>query len=342
MTFSQRLRQNLNLWFCSIKVLRPYKQQSTPGAILLGVAADGRFPSNIVADNSVVNLLSKPGGLESIARSVMHAAFTKTNIPVYNAGMLDDIDGFDDLDVDDIQLEQYLKVLVYLMAGHFPITIGSADSISIANYQALSAHLYQQQYHQHQHNRWYGSEYVAGNNKIGIINFDPNFELRLTPSPKLDSAFNAVNQYCLETFRIFNYLGLGICKRTNSVDTFDYAKQLGCDWLLDKHMSITHCELIEETLARFIEQVDHIHLSVDLAVICEQALQSKESHLHSSQTQGITLEVLIFALKIIARSGKLKMLDIVTLNPELDYSHKTAAYVSSIICPVLQHLKVSN
>lgn len=339
MTFSQRLRQNLNLWFCSIKVLRPYKQQSTHGAVLLGVAADGRFPSNVVADNSVVTLLSKPGGLESIARSVMYAAFTKTNIPIYNAGMLDDIDGFDDLDVDDIQLEQYLKVLVYLMAGHFPITIGCADSISIANYQALSAHLYQQQYHQ-QHHKWYGSEYTAGNNKIGIINFDPNFELRLTPSPKLDSAFHAVNQYCLETFRIFNYLGLGICKRTNSVDTFDYAKQLGCDWLLDKHMSITHCELIEETLARFIEQVDHIHLSVDLAVICEQVLQSKESH--SSQTQGILLEILIFALTIIARSGKLKMLDIVTLNPELEYSHKTAAYVSSIICPVLQHLKVSN
>lgn len=340
MTFTLRLKQNLNLWFCSIKVLRPYKQQSTAGAVLLGVAADGRFPSNVIVDNSVVNLLSRPGGLESIARRVMYTTFTKTNIPVYNAGMLDDIDGFDDLDVEDIQLEQYLKVLVYLIAGHFPITIGSADSISIANYQALSAHLYQQQYHQH--NKWYGSEYVSGNNKIGIINFDPNFELRLTPSPKLDSAFHAVNQYCLETFRIFNYLGLGICKRTNSLDTFEYAKQLGCDWLLDKHMSVNYRVLIQETLDRFIEQVDHIHLSVDLAVIYQQVLQSKNSHLDSSQAQGITLEILIFALTIIARSGKLKMLDIVTLNPELEYSHKTAAYVSSIICPVLQHLKKSS
>ncbi|NQZ50181.1 MAG: arginase family protein [Moritella sp.] len=339
MTLYQRLRQNLNLWFCSIKVLRPYRPQSTPGAVLLGVAADGRFPSNVVvSDKNCINVLSKPGGLESIARSVMYAAFTKTNIPVYNAGMLDDIDGFDDLEIEDIQLEQYLKVLLYLMAGHFPITLGSSDFISIANYQALSAHLYQQQYHQH--NRWYACEYDVGNNKIGIINFAPNFELRLTPSPKLDSGFNAVNQYCLETFRIFNYLGLGICKRTNSPDTFEYAKQLGCDWLIDKHMSAQHYGLIAEVLACFIKQVDHIHLSIDLAVIYHQLLLTENDSRHASQIQGITIEVLRFALSIIARSGKLKILDIVTLSPDLGLNDKTTSYVSSIMCTVLQNLKV--
>jgi formiminoglutamase len=317
--------------WCYLTVLHPYTEHSKPGAVLLGIAADFNFPAGVIPSSNRGGVLSRPGGLESIARMVVSRTKSKRASHIYNAGMLDDMDDFEDLNFDDVQLVQYLKSLIYLKSGHFPVVLGGGHAISIASYQALSDHLYHSDYVKNQ--RWYAAELVCSNINIGIINFDSNFELRLTPSPKLDSVFHAVNSYCQSISRPFNYLGLGISKHTNPDDAFLYAEQLGCDWLLDKHMSKQHAGLIEETLLAFLDKVEHIHLSFDLSVFC----YDEEVDNHSGRVQGVNWSTVEFALGIIARSGKVRMLDIVALNPELEYSELTATYMADIIATVLQH-----
>ncbi len=335
----------LNLWrklcntvierWCFLTVLQPYTVQSKPGVVLLGIAADFNSLANVTMGQSSGGALSRPGCLEHIARIVATRPKGKAKTRIYNAGMLDDMDDFEYLNFDDVQAAQYLKELIFFKCGHFPVVLGGSHAISIASYQALSNHLYRTEYVQNQ--KWYAIELANPNINIGIINFDPNFELRLTPSPKLDSVFHAVNNYCVSTSRPFNYLGLGICKRTNPKDAFAYAKQLDCDWLLDKHMTKQNIALVEETLTTFLAKVDHIHLSFDLSVFCN----TEHAGIHPSQSQGIDWSIVEPALAIIARSGKVRMLDIVALNPELEYSELTPTYMADIISTVLQHRPLS-
>lgn len=327
----QRLRNTVIEQWCCLTVLHPYTGQSKPGVVILGIAADFNFPANVTLSQSRGGALNRPGCLKNIALIVATRLRRKTKTRIYNAGMLDDMDDFEDLNFDDVQAAQYLKELIYFKLGHFPVILGGGHAISIASYQALSDHLYRSEYVKNQ--KWYAIELANPNINIGIINFDPNFELRLTPSPKLDSVFHAVNNYCVSTSRPFNYLGLGICKRTNPEDAFAYAEQLGCDWLLDKHMTKQNTALVEETLTRFLAKVDHIHLSFDLSVFCS----NEHAGFHPSQVQGVNWSIVEFALAIIARSGKVRMLDIVALNPELEYSELTLTYMADIVSTVLQH-----
>ncbi|EAS43010.1 arginase [Photobacterium profundum] len=319
--------KQLNQWFVRVipnsyhnsTSFRSYTEQSQVGAVLFGVASDlslGRFRGR----------LSDSDGPESICRALKKEYKGSPSFPLYDAGIIDELDG---LEFNELQALQYQKIVGFFEKGHFPVVLGGGHEISISSYQALSDYVNQPKHIAHQvHDN---NEEKGRQARVGVINFDAHFELRPTLSPKVGSVFHSIASYCTEHHRPFHYLGLGICNRTNSQSSFEYAEQLGCHWLLDKEMTMRNKKIVQNKIDRFLSEVDYIHISFDLSVFSATVA----SGVNLSRVQGVEWSIIEYALKRIISSGKVKILDVVELNPEFDYEDQTARIAAKVVSTVI-------
>ncbi|MFC1502983.1 arginase family protein [Pseudomonadota bacterium] len=299
----------------------PYTEQSRVGAVLFGVASDlslGRYRGR----------LSDSDGPENICGMLVKYHKCSPSLPLYEAGIIDDLDG---LEFNELQAVQYKKVSGFLAKGHFPVVIGGGHEISISSYQALSDHVNRPEYLVSQVDEC--SVYKEPLARVGIINFDANFELRPTLSPRVGSVFHSVASFCKQNHRPFHYLGLGICRRTNSQASFEYAEQLGCHWLLDKDMTMRKKKILQKKIDLFLSGVDYVHISFDLSVFSAAVA----SGVNLSRIQGADWSIVEFALNQIVSSGKVRLLDVAELNPEFDSGHQTAKIAAKVVSTVLDN-----
>ena len=297
----------------------PYTDHCKTGAVLFGVGSDlslGRHRGRL-GDNE---------GPESIFGWTAKMFTPLREQSIYDAGVIESSGG---LTFKELQSELYNKVTGFLVNRHLPVLLGGGHEISIASYKALSDYIYRLDRNTSDAQECFEPE--ARRPRIGIVNFDAHFELRKVRSPKVGSVFHTVANYCADNNRSFDYLGLGVCERSNSQAIFRRAEELGCQWILDRQMKMRNLKEVFHKVERFLSHVDYVHVSFDLSVFSADVA----SGVNLSRLQGVDWPIVEQVLKLIVNSGKVKVLDVVEYNPEFDDENQTAKVAARVVNTIL-------
>lgn len=170
--------------------------------------------------------------------------------------------------------------------------------------------------------------------KLGIINFDAHFDIRLPSSHRPSTSgtpFAQIKQYCDDNHRDFHYCCLGIQHAANTKSLFERADEWHINYLTAEQM---HQEPLTKQIAfinQFLTQHDAIYLTICMDVFAE----SYAPGVSAPQSLGIIPTQVIPLLKIITQSGKVVGLDIAELSPPLDEHDKTARLAARLLAELL-------
>lgn len=172
--------------------------------------------------------------------------------------------------------------------------------------------------------------------KIGIINIDAHFDLRLPKKgPNSGTPFWQMANWCQQNGAAFDYCCLGINPTANTRSLFDRAKALHVHFFsIDELTKQPKGELLQQ-LQDFMVKQDHIYLTIDLDAF-DAAFAPGVS---APASLGLSPHMVLPWLELIATSGKLRLCDICELNPTYDIDQRTAKLGASLLYRILMHLQ---
>lgn len=172
--------------------------------------------------------------------------------------------------------------------------------------------------------------------KIGILNIDAHFDLRLPEKgPTSGTPFWQMADWCQQQGADFDYCCLGINPTGNTSSLFDRAKELNVDFITTDELGRSSKEEVLQQLKAFIAKQDHLYLTIDLDAF-DAAFAPGVS---APAALGLSPQMVLPWLEIIAASGKLSLCDICELNPTYDIDQRTAKLGASLLYRILLYLK---
>ena len=282
-----------------------YTPGSEQGVALLGFESDEGVRRN-------QGRLGAAKGPDHIRQALTNLPWNR-NAPAWDAGNI----RCHGTDLEQAQQKYAGKMCELLDNGQLVIGLGGGHEIGWASYQGLMMHLEKQK-------KGKGSHPI----NAGIINVDAHFDLRLPEvGPSSGTPFWQASEYAREQNIPFNYLCLGISESSNTQALFNRADELGVTYRLDKEMTILNLPSLQQALQQFIDQVDHLYLTIDI----DAFPASLAPGVSAPAARGIPLEVVEPLLDIIKHSGKLKLFDIAETCPKHDIDSHTARLAARLI-----------
>lgn len=212
-------------------------------------------------------------------------------------------------------LADHLNIILEKKA--LPIVLGGGHETAWGSYQGLR--------------QAYGP-----NAKIGILNIDAHFDLRLPEKgPNSGTPFWQMADWCQQHGADFDYFCLGINPTGNTSSLFDRAKALNAHFITTDELGQYPKEIILQQLEAFIEKQDHLYLTIDLDAF-DAAFAPGVS---APASLGLSSQMVLPWLELIAASGKLSLCDICELNPTYDLDQRTAKLGGSLLYRILMHLQ---
>lgn len=150
--------------------------------------------------------------------------------------------------------------------------------------------------------------------KIGIINFDAHLDIRTAQNTSSGTPFKQLADYCQENNRPFNYMCIGANLAANTEALVQTASDLNVEIIWDTECSEINIPYIQSQIQKFIEQVDIIYLTIDLDVLPTHTMFA----VSAPSALGVEMRVLLSLASTIAKTKKLKAVDLVEYNPDLD------------------------
>lgn len=279
-------------WYQVVRPL-PADGGETPGIVLLGICSDEGVRRN----------QGRPGaskGADAIRRALAGQAWHQVR-PLYDAGNLVPEQG----NLEALQQEQAELVAGLLARGHFPVLLGGGHEIAFGSYLGLVQALSR-----------------GPQDQVGIINFDPHFDLRNDPAASSGTPFRQMAEVCRSDGRAFNYFCVGVSETANTVALFDRAAELGVDYLMDQELVPWSLAAAVKRLEDFIDRCRALYLTIDLDVLPAAVAPG----VSAPAARGISLEVLEHLLGCVRKyaGDKLKLADIAECNPDYDIDGRTA------------------
>ena len=238
------------------------------------------------------------------------------NMPVHECELLADA-GDVACSGDELEAAQErfaARVSAVLAGAGFPIGMGGGHEIAWGSFLGLARRL----------------ENSARAPRIGIVNFDAHFDLRLAQRANSGTPFRQIAEECAARGWPFHYCCLGVSRYSNTHALFDRARQLKVTWQLDEEMGVEHLAAARRTLAGFMADVDHLYLT-----LCLDALPAGIAPgVSAPAARGIGLEVIEPLVDLVIASGKLNLADVAELNPRHDIDGRTAAVAARLIARI--------
>ncbi|QXP56181.1 formimidoylglutamase [Cellulophaga sp. HaHa_2_95] len=201
-----------------------------------------------------------------------------------------------------------------LSLNTFPVVLGGGHDIAFGHYQGIKKYL--------------------GNKKIGIINFDAHFDLRLNTSGNTSGTpFYQIAQECQKEGAVFNYMCLGIRRDANDKIVFETADSLNVKYLETAHFNMHYLEHVQLILMQFIEDVDYVYTTIDL----DGFSSAYAPGVSAPSPMGFAPNIVLESLRVIMDSKKLISLDIAEMNPTYDSDGQTAKLAASLVHYVMHH-----
>jgi len=212
-------------------------------------------------------------------------------------------------------------VLSIKKAGYLPVLLGGGHEITYGHAQALYAHLYMN----------------TPTAKLGLINFDAHFDLRIPGEEGSTSGtgFYQLSEYCKELERSFHYLALGIQTNSNTQQLFRIAGELDVQYIDADAFHLQDRSLLQAAISEFVKEVDQIYLTIDLDVFgAAFAPGVSASAYNGIRPDGLFLE----CFRTILQSGKIAGLDIAELNPAFDVDNRTARLGAALVFEAVSNI----
>lgn len=171
--------------------------------------------------------------------------------------------------------------------------------------------------------------------KLGIINFDAHFDLRM-PDPAFYSTsgtpFFQIASLCEENNQPFRYGCIGIQLQSNTRSLLETAERLKVEYMTAEQMSTSHLAWQTAFLDDLMISQDAIYLSICMDVFAECYAPG----VSAPQALGITPWQALPLLKYILQTGKVVSLDMAELSPPLDNHQQTARLAAHIAAQLLE------
>lgn len=292
------------------QIVRPLDELAPPGGIvLLGFACD----AGVARNHGRTGARQGPAALRAAL----------ANIPVQRCQSIFDAGDVDcEAGVHGDGLEQAQQTLANAIAGLLdrgltPLAMGGGHEIAYASFRGLARHLD-----------------TGATPRIGIINLDAHFDLRMDARITSGTPFRQIAEWCQAQAWPFHYCCLGVSAFANTRALFERAAALGVRWRLDEEMGVMQCEETLAELADFIAQVDHLYFTICLDVLPAAVAPG----VSAPAARGVGLEVIEPIVDAVARSGKLRVCDIAELNPRMDIDARTARVAARLLARVAERL----
>ena len=159
---------------------------------------------------------------------------------------------------------------------------------------------------------------------LGIFNLNAHFDLREAEEPTSGTPFRQISEI---DGKDFNYFVWGISAANNTRVLFAAAERLGVSYLLDEDLARLTVQEATNIAIKESENFKNIHLSIDLDVLPASVAPG----VSAPAALGVeTLKIHAMALAL-AQTGKLRLVDIVELNPKYDVDARTAKLAARMI-----------
>lgn len=291
------------------QIVRPLEQATeTGGVALLGFACD----AGVARNHGRTGAREGPAALRAILG----------NMPVRRCKSIADAgdvvcvpDGVDD-GLEGAQQELSTAIADLLSHGKLPVALGGGHEMAFGSFAGLARHLAERE----------------KTPRIGIINLDAHFDLRLAERATSGTPFRQIADACRSVGWPFHYCVLGISDFGNTEALFERARALGVRWMLDEEMHVANLDKVQATLSAFLAQVDHVYFTVCLDVLPAAVAPG----VSAPAARGVPLEVVEPVIDIIAASGKLRLADMAELNPGFDIDQRTARVAARLLARIVE------
>lgn len=253
------------------------------------------------SDEGVIRNQGRPGarlGPRAIRRAL-------SNLPSWR--------GLDLLDLGDVEerncLESFsdeyaIRVARVIQSGGLPIGLGGGHDIAWGTYKGLRKAL--------------------ENDRIGIINIDAHFDLRLSTEMNSGTSFS----YALrDNPQLTSYCVLGISRSSNTEALFKRAEEHHVWTVLDEELSMIDLTRVCEKVKDWSKNVDSIFLTVCLDVFPAGVSPG----VSAPAARGVGLEIVEPLISAVLDTKKLRAFDVAECNPELDIDNRTSKVAARLI-----------
>lgn len=273
-------------------------------------------------DEGIQRDLGRVGAFEgptAIRQRLASLPVQKPNIQIYDAGNII----CSDHDMETSQ-QALAEVVAFFLAKEIrPIVIGGGHEMAWGHYQGIAK-------------TW------AKEKRLGIINFDPHFDLHpMHPTNRgsASTAFYQIAQSHLAEQRHFDYNCIGIQHAGDIKQSFDIAKKLKVKYILADELHQGLQEKCFDFIDRVIDENDILYLSLSLDVFAPAFAPG----VSSIQPLGLNPWHVIPLLRQVASSNKIISYDIAEHVPRYDIDHRTAKLAASLIYEIFHHhMEVEN
>lgn len=274
------------------------EQPAGPGVSLIGFACDEGVRRNQGRQGAF-------DGPRAIRRQLAPMA-THRDFPVRDLG---------DVVVSGQALEQGQELLGRTvaegLADGLTVTLGGGHETAWGTFQGLDR-----------------AGLLSGERRLGILNFDAHFDLRQAPRPTSGTPFRQMADAQQAAGRDFRYAVVGISPHSNTDVLFNAALELGVQALLDTDC---HETTVVDFVAAFASSVDDLYVTVDLDVLPASVAPG----VSAPAAFGVELRTILAGVRAAARTGKVRVADIVELNPAYDVDQRTARSAARIVADLV-------
>ena len=187
------------------------------------------------------------------------------------------------------QCASFLKA-VLLADSLLLLILGGGHEISYSHFKALAE--------------------FAGDKKVGIVNFDPHFDVRTYERGGHSGSWA---RQILDEYPNISYLPIGINKQVNIKALFSFMHSRGQDFLTMDDL-IFETEKCRSKIMDFVSGVDMIGVTLDLDVFSGGIAPG----VSAPAAYGAFPQHIKPLLKVISQSGKLRSFDVAEMNPTFD------------------------
>jgi formiminoglutamase len=171
---------------------------------------------------------------------------------------------------------------------------------------------------------------VRAAERTGVLNLDAHFDLRSAPAASSGTPFLQMAEAERAAGRDLRYTVLGISEPSNTPALFATARQLGVEHLTDEECVASRLPQVLGAVDRLLDGVDAVHLSIDLDVLPAAVAPG----VSAPAGYGVPLEVVHEVCRHVARSGRLRLVDVVELLPALDVDGRTARTAARLVTTI--------
>ncbi|AZN38016.1 formimidoylglutamase [Iodobacter ciconiae] len=288
------------------QVVQPLAADQASGIALLGFACDEGVRRN-------QGRIGAAAGPVALRKALANLAY-HPSLPLYDAGDVACENG----DLDAAHQRLAAAVSQNIQAGHLSLVLGGGHETAFGH--------------------WLGITNAHPSQRIGIVNFDAHFDLRVASEATSGTPFAQIAASCAKRGQDFQYLCMGVAETANTEALFNKARQVQAAWRLDTEMTPWQLTETVAQLQAFIDQVDVVYLTIDLDVLPAAQMPA----VSAPAGFGVEISVIEHLSRLLAASRKLVAADLVEFNPLFDIdSHgaKAAARLAWAICRSFRPLK---